>query len=119
MSRYMGVYRMDGEHPHLSPGSPQALAIKDINKLFHICSLDFKLHSFYETRPTKLAGEMDFIVRGQSAISRRPNERFTYLDADHHNMCVYKSRNSPDYRLVRGALADLVATARANAGNAS
>jgi hypothetical protein len=96
----------------------QVLAEPDIEFDFRGWSCGIELHSFYE----KSAGKRYIVVPRHTAIVGVPSdcsEYVTYLDADQHNICVYESRDSPNYRLVRNALAKFVSTARAGDGTAS
>lgn len=49
-----------------------------------------------------------FVVEKSSAIMAHPSERSSFLDADHHNVCKYQSRQDPNYKTVLNAIKSMV-----------
>lgn len=114
LSRILSV--SPGARPFVGDLHPSSEAIQSINENFPRYSDNLRLHSFYETQPMQLGLKRSLVVKKESAILGYRNERATYLDADHRNVCKFESPNSSNYRAVRNALAASVNLLRATVG---
>ncbi|KAK5125705.1 hypothetical protein LTR85_011979 [Meristemomyces frigidus] len=114
LSRILSI--SPGARPFVGDLHPNSEAIQSINENFPRYSDHLRLHSFYETQPMQLGLKKSLVVKKESAILGYRNERATYLDADHRNVCKFDSPNSSNYRAVRNALAASVNLLRAAVG---
>lgn len=80
----------------------------EINDQFRNLVSDIELFSFYETRPTKIAGANVHILQKDSSSLGYPGEICKPLDADHHDVCKFSSQQDPNYVVVRDVLMYLV-----------
>ena len=97
-----------GTRPSVTDLIPASAAIRAINESFQRYSDKLQLHSFYETMPMHVGSlRKELVVKQESAVmgEKYKNERSTYLDADHRNVCKYESPESSNYRAVRNAIA--------------
>jgi WD40 repeat protein/pimeloyl-ACP methyl ester carboxylesterase len=95
-----------GARPFVNDLQPNSVMLEAINEEFpHYCR-DLHLFSFYETLPMNFGIKKGLVVPKDSATLGYENERRMYLDADHRGVCKFESRDSPNYRAVRNALAD-------------
>ncbi|KAK3935808.1 hypothetical protein QBC46DRAFT_322718 [Diplogelasinospora grovesii] len=101
-----------GARPFVHDLLPQSPLLQSINEDFpRICG-NLQIMSFYETRPMNIGLSRALIVEKTSAVMNLPNERRTFLDADHRNVAMYSSRNDSCFVAVRNALATVVAAQR-------
>lgn len=96
---------LGGTRPFLSDLSGQSALIQSLNEDFPRYSQDLRLFSFFETLPSDLSWKKRIIVDRASAVLGYPNERVDHLHASHRDVCKYTSKNDPNYRSVRNALA--------------
>lgn len=81
-----------------------SLSLQDIHEQFcQICD-GLTLVSFWEAKSTSVAGLSKFIVDKDTAILGLRNEIANPLDADHHTITKYTSRNDPNYTHVRNVI---------------
>jgi WD40 repeat protein len=103
---------MMGVRPFVEDLFPQSRVIQALSEDFPHVSGDLKLYSFYETRPMTIGVNKMLIVEKSSAVMNLPNERRTFLDADHRNVAMYSTREDPSYVSVKNALANVIAFQR-------
>ncbi|KAK5047249.1 hypothetical protein LTR84_006771 [Exophiala bonariae] len=84
-------------------------SLLEINDQFRNLVSKIELFSFYETRPTKVAGIHVQILQRDSSSLGYPGEICTPLDADHHDVCKFSSQQDPNYAVIRDVLRYLVA----------
>ena len=94
-----------GARPFVEDLHRNSLATQSINEEFPQYCQELKLLSFYETLPT--IGK-SLIVEQDQATLGYANERRELLNANHRNVCKYSSRDDPNYRTVRNALASII-----------
>ncbi|KAL6714385.1 hypothetical protein ACLMJK_007808 [Lecanora helva] len=79
--------------------------IEDLNEDFRHQVSDLDVYSFYELRSTPLIGSQSaMIVAKDSSHLGFPQEESIPLDADHHDVCKYLSREDANYRSVISVL---------------
>jgi WD40 repeat protein len=105
---------LTGSRPFLNDLLPHSPTIQAINEEFPRVSQELKLFSFFETKAMNYGIGKGLIVERHSAVLNYPNERRTYLDANHRDIARYSSRNNPSYLTVRNALAIVVEKERSN-----
>ena len=79
-------------------------ALQDINEQFRTSCGDLFLMSFYETYKTSFGIKKNIIVERESATLGYPQEQSVPLNADHHTICKFRSREDENYRGVKGIL---------------
>lgn len=82
--------------------------IQDINDQFRHIAGHLSIVSFYETKPTAIGPRKMMIVERDSATLGYAGEITKPLDADHHDVCKYVSREDSNYRSVRDVIRSLV-----------
>jgi WD40 repeat protein/pimeloyl-ACP methyl ester carboxylesterase len=88
-------------------------ALEEINEQFRNLVRNLDIVSFYETlHTTTLASSTTMILQKESSILGYPDEISKPLEADHHDVCKFSSREDPNYVCVRDILQYLVAKAR-------
>ncbi|KAH7322926.1 WD40-repeat-containing domain protein [Stachybotrys elegans] len=107
LSRFLAL-GLGGARPFLSDLSSQSAVIQSLNQDFPHHSQQIHLFSFFETLPSDLGMKKSIIVDRSSAILGYPNERVDHLNANHRDMCKFSSRDDPNYRSVRNALATTI-----------
>ncbi|KAI7777971.1 hypothetical protein LA080_002883 [Diaporthe eres] len=85
-----------------------SLTLQDINDQFRNIATDLSIVSFFETRPTTVGPRKMMIVERDSATLGYAGEITKLLDADHHDVCKYISRQDSNYRSVRDVIRFLV-----------
>lgn len=95
---------------------PNSNALTEINDAFRHYALDLHLWSFYETLPVKAKLLNRIVVEKMSSTLGYPNEEIAAMNADHRHVCKFKSRDDPNYRLLRNALHTAVDMIRAASG---
>ena len=86
----------------LSRGSESLISI---NEEFRQVPLEIELFSFYETQKTSLGPfRKEMIVNRESSILGYPREHSVPLNADHHTVSKFKSKEDPNYRSVVSVL---------------
>ncbi|KAG8158557.1 hypothetical protein KVR01_011679 [Diaporthe batatas] len=76
--------------------------LQDINDQFRNFAADLSIVSFFETRPTAVGPRKMMIVERDSATLGYVGEITKALDADHHDLSKYFSREDPKYRSFLG-----------------
>ncbi|KAI2604221.1 Alpha/Beta hydrolase protein [Hypoxylon fragiforme] len=90
--------------PFVSDLIPDSSTLWDITEEFRHYASDLRLWSFYETRPSKLRMRKKIVVKRGSATLGYPHEEISAMNADHRQLCKFKSPKDPNYRLLRNAL---------------
>ncbi|KAK8110225.1 uncharacterized protein PG998_006682, partial [Apiospora kogelbergensis] len=86
--------------------------LQNLNEQFRHVAPKLRIMSFYETRPTSLVKKVQLMVlEKDSSVLGYPGEISKPLDADHHGVCKYESREDPKYITVRNALKFLIGKA--------
>lgn len=102
------ILSLHGSRPFVNDLFPSSPAIQLINDEFPSLSTSIRLFSFFETRPMNYIIGKGLIVEKHAAVLNYPNERRSYLDANHRDVARFFSPDDPSYRTVRNALATLV-----------
>ena len=87
---------------------PSSSLIQAINEEFPYHCEELELRSFFETKRTAVGIKRAIIVPKESATLNYRNERTTYLDADHREICKFASQEDRNYLLIRDSLANLL-----------
>ncbi|KAI4693775.1 uncharacterized protein J4E84_002351 [Alternaria hordeiaustralica] len=101
-----------GSRPFVQDLSPESPVLQSINEEFPLYSSSLRLFSFYETEPMKIGIGTQLIVEKHCAVMNYPNERRTYLNANHRNVAKFSLQTDPSYLAVRNALATTIASKR-------
>ena len=105
-----------GARPFVTDLHPNSTTIQSINEEFpHHCQ-DLHLFSFYETIPMNFGLRKSIVVPKDSATLGYRNERTTYLDANHREVCKFSSPEDSNYLAVRNALASALEDLRCTSG---
>lgn len=110
LSRILSL--VPGSRPFVRDLFPQSPVLQSINDEFPRYCNDLQLFSFFETRPMNYGVGKGLIVEKQAAVMNYPNERSTYLDANHRDVAKYSSSDEPSYMTVRNALATVIESQR-------
>lgn len=105
LSRLLSLH---GERPFVNELWPTSSTTSSLNEEFPLVSQDLRLFSFFETRPMSFGLSKGLIVERDAAVMEHPNERRTYLDANHRDVARFASPNDPSYLTIRNALATLI-----------
>ncbi|KAH9909403.1 hypothetical protein F4778DRAFT_229652 [Xylariomycetidae sp. FL2044] len=105
---------LHGARPFVNDLLPSSSALESLNDEFPVLSKDLRLFSFFETRPMNYGIGNGLIVEKHAAVLNYPNERRTYLDANHRDVARFSSADDPSYLTVRNALATLIDEQREN-----
>lgn len=89
----------------LSTNSP---SIHAINEQWRNLAPKLTIISMFETRPTSIGPVKTQVLNEDSSTLGFPGEITKSLDADHHGVCKYSSRQDPNYVSVRKMLKHLV-----------
>ncbi|KAK4140015.1 vegetative incompatibility protein HET-E-1 [Dichotomopilus funicola] len=103
---------MIGARPFVEDLFPQSPLTQSLGEDFPRVSSDLQLFSFFETRPMTVGVNRTLIVDKASAVMNLPNERRTFLDADHRNVAMFSTPDDPSYVSVRNALATVISFRR-------
>ncbi|KAL8792252.1 MAG: hypothetical protein Q9195_005131 [Heterodermia aff. obscurata] len=79
-------------------------ALQDINEQFRTLCNELSLFSFFETLKTSFGLTKLVIVEKESGILGYPQENSSPLNADHHTICKFTSREDPKYKSVKNIL---------------
>ncbi|KAK4251417.1 hypothetical protein C7999DRAFT_10897 [Corynascus novoguineensis] len=101
-----------GPRPFFEDLYPQSDVVQALSENFPKESRNLQLFSFYESRPMSVGLNKVLIVDKASAVMNLPNERQTFLDANHRNMAMYATRTDSSYLAVRNALTTVVLSYR-------
>ena len=97
-----------GARPFVKDLHPNSLATQSINEEFPQFCQDLRLYSFYETLPMAYGLGKSLVVEKDAAVLGYPNEKSSYLNANHREVCKYANRDDPNYQTVRNALASII-----------
>ena len=78
--------------------------LQDINEQFRTQCGELPLVSFFETMKTNLGLKQAMIVEKESSVLGYAHEISTPLNADHHSICKFKSREDANYINVKNVL---------------
>lgn len=78
--------------------------LQDINEQFRTLCGDLSLVSFFETLKTSFGITKSLIVEKESGVLGYPQETSNPLNADHHTICKFKSREDGNYISVKSML---------------
>lgn len=78
--------------------------LQRINDLFRKHASPIKLWSFYETLPTRILGFGSLVVEPHSATLDLPGEEMAPLDADHRQICKFKTSHDQNYKMIRNSI---------------
>ena len=78
--------------------------LQDINEQFRTQCGEVPLVSFFETQKTNFGLKGILIVEKESAVLGYPHEISNPLNADHHTICKFKSREDANYTSVKNVL---------------
>ncbi|KAF2261549.1 hypothetical protein CC78DRAFT_347471 [Lojkania enalia] len=101
-----------GSRPFVHDLSPESPVLQSINEEFPRYCSSLQLFSFFENKPMKLGMGSNLIVEKHCAVMNYPNERRTYLNANHRDVARFSFRNDPSYMTIRNALATTVESKR-------
>ncbi|KAL5313190.1 hypothetical protein ACEPPN_018923 [Leptodophora sp. 'Broadleaf-Isolate-01'] len=87
---------------------PNSLFTQDSAERFSKQLKNFKILTFFETRPTKFHGFSKIVVNRDSAILNAPGEVCVDLDRNHRDICKFGEREN-GYDIVKASLSDIVA----------
>ncbi|KAK0702879.1 hypothetical protein B0T21DRAFT_416756 [Apiosordaria backusii] len=76
--------------------------LQKLNEQFRHIAPKLRVASFYETRPTPMLKKM--VLEKDSSMLGYPGEISKPLDADHHGVCKFESREDTHYIAVRNVL---------------
>ncbi len=97
---------------YISDLQTNSVTIQEINEQFRNIAPSISIVSFFETQHTTVGPSSITVLAKDSAILGYPGEISKPLDADHHNVCKYSSREDPNYISVRNILKYLIEKAR-------
>lgn len=106
------LYVSSGPRPFVQDLHRNSLATQSINDEFPQHCQDLQLYSFYETLPTNYGIGKGIIVDKDLAVLGYPNERTSYLNANHREVCKYANQTDPNYLTIRNALASTIGNFR-------
>ena len=78
--------------------------LQDINEQFRTQCGELPLVSFFETLKTSLGLKQAMIVEKESSVLGYAHEISTPLNADHHSICKFKSREDANYINVKNVI---------------
>ena len=82
----------------------QSRLLQDINEQFRTQCAELSLVSFFETLKTSFGITRSIIVEKESGVLGYPQETSSPLNADHHTICKFKSREDENYISVKSML---------------
>ena len=97
-----------GARPFVKDLHRNSLATQSINEEFPQYCQDLQLYSFYETLPVVHGLSRSLVVEKDAAVLGYPNERSSYLNANHREVCKFTDQNDPNYQTVRNTLASII-----------
>ncbi|MCJ1438602.1 hypothetical protein MMC27_007992 [Xylographa pallens] len=93
---------------YISELENNSLTLQDINEQFRGFASRLAIFSFFETFETVIGPAKMMVLEKESSILGYPDEISKPLNADHHDVCKFTSRNDPNYLSVRNALCYLL-----------
>ncbi|KAI1179121.1 hypothetical protein F4777DRAFT_19089 [Nemania sp. FL0916] len=106
LGRFLAI--VPGARPFVNDLVPQSHMLQAINDEFPRYCQKLQLFSFFETKPMFYGVGKGLIVERHCAVMNYPNERRTYLDANHRDAARFSTKTEPSYVLVRNALATFI-----------
>lgn len=103
-----------GARPFVTDLHRNSLATQSVNDEFPQHCEHLQLYSFYETLPTSYGVGKSLIVDKDLATLGYQNERTSYLNANHRDICKYAAPTDPNYLTVRNALAATISSFRSH-----
>jgi WD40 repeat protein len=97
---------------YISELHTNSVAIQEINEQFRNIAPSLSIVSFFETQYTTIGPSSIMVLNKDSSILGYPGEISKPLDADHHNVCKYSSKEDSNYISVRNILKYLIEKAR-------
>lgn len=94
--------------PYLSELMRNSPSSEAINDGFRHHAQKVRLRSFYETLPTDLGVNSNFIVDKNSAVLGYPNEQVDYIEANHRNICKYDTPSDRNFVKLRKSLVSTI-----------
>jgi WD40 repeat protein len=101
-----------GSRPFVQDLSPASPVLQSINEEFPRYCSALQLFSFFENKPMRIGIGTKFIVEKHCAVMNYPNERRTYLNANHRDVARFSLRKDPAYLTIRNALATIIESKR-------
>jgi hypothetical protein len=100
---------MFGHHPrrYIEELTRNSVSLQSINEQFRHVFGDLAIVSFFETQETVIGTSRLLIVGKDSAVLGYSGEISMSLDADHHSIVKYETREDPSYVTVRDMLLSL------------
>ncbi|KAK8101908.1 hypothetical protein PG999_012282 [Apiospora kogelbergensis] len=112
LNRILQVSFLASPMQYISELAGGSQTLQKLNEQFRHVAPKLRIASFYETRPTSLIKKAQLMVlEKDSSVLGYPGEISKPLDADHHGVCKYESREDPRYITVRNALKSLIGKA--------
>ena len=108
LNRILSV-SMFGHHPkqYIDELKRNSVSLQSINEQFRHVFGNLAIVSFFETQETTIGATKVLIVEKDSAILGYSGEISMSLEADHHSIVKYKTREDPSYVIVRDMLLSL------------
>ncbi|KAL9596015.1 MAG: hypothetical protein Q9179_004764 [Wetmoreana sp. 5 TL-2023] len=104
LNNILAVSIFGSSKQYIAELKPNSLSLQDINEQFRHIAPDLRIFSFFETQQTTIGPRKIMVLEASSSILGYSNEVHEALDADHHNVCKYVSRQDPNYIDVRNAM---------------
>ncbi|KAM7184417.1 hypothetical protein V8F20_012240 [Naviculisporaceae sp. PSN 640] len=112
LSRILQVSPISTPKPYIHELVQNSLTIQRINEQFRHLAPKLNIISFYETSPTAIVrgASRIMVLEKDSSVLGYPGEVSKALDADHHTVCKYDSREDPKYLAVCNYLKAKIST---------
>ncbi|KAK4207127.1 hypothetical protein QBC37DRAFT_433960 [Rhypophila decipiens] len=111
LNRILRVSPLSTPKPYVNELIQGSFTIQKINEQFRHMAPKLNIVSFYETRPTTIIrGVKVMVLEKDSSVLGYPGEISHALDADHHTVCKYDSREDPKYVAVCNYLKSMIGT---------
>ena len=105
LSKIIQVTITVSARPFVNELQPNSATIQSINDEFPHHAQELDLYSFYETDSMHLGVRKALIVPKDSAVLGYPNERSTFLNANHREVCKFDDKGDSNYLSIKNALA--------------
>lgn len=112
MNRILSACLTSSSKQYIAELQSNSPFILEINEQFRHLAPKLNIVSFFETRKTTVGVSGILILQRDSSTLGYPGEISKHLDADHHDVCKFQSRQDPNYISVRDILKYLIAKAR-------
>ncbi|KAM7210541.1 hypothetical protein V8F06_014077 [Rhypophila decipiens] len=112
LNRILQVSPLSTPKPYINELVQNSFTIQKINEQFRHIAPKLNIISFYETLPTPMVrgGASVMVVEKDSSVLGYPGEVSKALEADHHTVCKYDSRQDPKYVAVCNYLKSKIGT---------